>query len=193
VPPSNVDYVLVEPGIEMDGTVVGRPPQTGRWTLYRLKHPLRYAFNETGIFSDGQTGCSTAPCPEADSAYNQFSTPGGKAGFAVVDVSRLSACGAPVAPAGVRVTIGKLVEGKDKQPHIGHVTDVQRWTLRIGAARKFVLETPRPPFRVEVRIAPTYTPTSYGESDQRHLGGQVGFGFSQKRIQPTATPPPCEG
>lgn len=193
-PPAGVDYALVEQGIVMDGTIVGRPPETGRWILYRVRHPLRYAFNETGIFADGQTGCSTAPCPEADSAYNRFSTPGGRAGYAVVDVSRLSACGAPVGPAGVTVTIGKLVEGRDKQPHIGRVTaPPQRWTLRIGTARRFVLRTPRPPFRVEVRISPTYAPLTFGGSDQRQLGGQVGFGFSLRRVQPTVTPPPCGG
>jgi hypothetical protein len=89
------------------------------------------------------------------------------------------------------VTIGRLIEGRDKQPHIGHVTDVQRWTLRIGSAKRFVLRTPRPPFRVEVRIAPTYSPQSYGESDQRQLGGQVGFSFSPVHVAPAVTPPPC--
>jgi hypothetical protein len=191
VPPGGVDYVLAEPGIELDGTVVGRPPQTGRWFLYRVKKPLRYAYNETGIYADGQTGCDRAPCPIAESAYNRFSTPGQKPGYAVVDVSRLSACGAPIGPAGVRVTIGKLVEGRDKQPHIGRVTGVQHWTLRIGSARRFVLRTPRPPFRVEVRIAPTYAPLHFGGSDQRQLGGQVGFGFSGIPVAPTVTPPPC--
>lgn len=192
-PPSTIDYVLAEPGIDMDGTVVGKPPQTGRWTLFRVKHPLRYAFNETGIFADGQTGCSTLPCPEADSAYNQFSTPGGKAGYAVVDVSRASACGAPVGPAGVTVTIGRLIEGKDKQPHIGHVTKVRRATLRIGSRIQFVLRTPKPPFRVEVRISPTYSPLKFGGSDQRQLGGQVGFRFSSSRVAESVTPPPCAG
>ena len=99
-PPGGVDYVLAEPGIELDGTLVGRPPETGRWFLYRVKKPLRYAFNETGVFADGQTGCDRAPCPEAESAYNRFSTPGQKPGYAVVDVSRVNACGAPVPPAG---------------------------------------------------------------------------------------------
>jgi hypothetical protein len=191
VPPTAVDYALVEQGIDLDGTVVGRPPRTGRWILYRVKKPLRYAYNETGIFADGQTGCSLAPCPTADSAFNRFSTPGGKAGYAVVDVSRASACGAPVPPAGVKVTVGKLIEGRDKQPHIGHVTGVQTWTLRIGASRRFVFRTPRPPFRVEVQISPTYAPLTFGGSDQRQLGGQVGFDFSLTPVPPTVTPPPC--
>ncbi len=185
-----VDYVLAEKGVALDGQVVGKG-HTGRWVLYKVRKPLRYAVNQTGVFSDGQTGCNLAPCKAADSAYNQFSTPGGKAGYAVVDVSRESACGAPAPPAGFRVTIGKLVEGKDKQPHIGHITDVQRWTLFIGAAKRFVLKTPKPPFRVEVHIAPTYAPTKYGESDQRQLGGQVGFTFKPRPVAATATPPPC--
>jgi hypothetical protein len=190
-PAPNVDFVLAEKGIDLDGTIVGRPPQTGRWFVFRVKKPLRYAYNKTGVFADGQTGCSFAPCAAANSAYNRFSTPGGRAGYAVVDVSRLSACGAPVGPAGVRVTIGKLIEGADKQPHIRRVTDRQRWTLRIGTARRFVLRTPKPPFRVEVRVAPTYSPTSYGESDQRQLGGQVGFSFSLNPVAKSVTPPPC--
>jgi hypothetical protein len=184
VPPGNVDYVLAEPGIDLDGTVVAGPKVTGRWFLYRVQKPLRYAYNETGVFADGQTGCSLAPCKQADSAYNRF---GGQAGYAVVDVSRLSACGAPVGPAGVRVTIGKLIEGRDKQPHIGHVTKVERWTLRIGTARRFVLPTPKPPFRVEVQIAPTYAPLKFGGSDQRQLGGQVGFSFSRTPLGESLT------
>lgn len=182
--PSNVVYVLAEPGIELDGTVVMRPNLAAgnRWFLYKVKEPLRYAFNETGVFNDGQTGCSLAPCPEADSAYNRFSTPGNRPGYAVVDVSRLNACGAPVGPAGVRVTIGPLVEGADKQPHIGRATKTERWTLRIGTERRFVLPTPKPPFRVEVRIEPTYSPLKFGGSDQRLLGGQVGFAFSRTRM-----------
>lgn len=191
IPPGGVDYVLAEPGIELDGTVVMRPTKYNRWFLYKVKKPLRYAYNETGIFADGQTGCDLAPCPKAESAYNRFSTPGQKPGYAVVDVSRVNACGAPVPPAGVRVTIGKLIEGRDKQPHIGRVTGIRRWTLRIGTARRFVLPTPKPPFRVEVRIAPTYSPLTFGGHDQRLLGGQVGFSFSPTPVRPTVTPPPC--
>jgi hypothetical protein len=190
-PAPAVDYVVAEPGIQLDGKLVGAPPATGRWYVYRVSKPIRYAHNQTGIFSDGQTGCNFAPCPVANSAYNQFSTPGGRAGYVVVDVSRLSACGAPVGPAGVRVTLGTLVEGADKQPQIGHVLHVSRWTLRIGTAHRFVVHTPPPPFRVQVRIAPTYSPQALGSSDQRRLGGQVGFRFSLRRVPESTTPPPC--
>jgi hypothetical protein len=187
-PSPDVHYAMVEKGIELDGKVVAR---RGRWIIYRVRQPLRYAHTQTGIFSDGQTGCSVLPCPEADSAYNQFSTSGNRPGYTVVDVSRLSACGAPVGRAGVRVTLGTLVRGADKEPHLGHVIRVERWSLAIGTARRFVLRTPRPPFRVEVRIAPTYSPLHFGGSDQRQLGGQVSFRFSLTRVDETVTPPPC--
>jgi hypothetical protein len=174
-PSPDVRYAMVEKGIELDGKVVAR---RGRWIIYEVRRPLRYVHTQTGVFNDGQTGCSLLPCPEADSAYNQFSTSGDRPGYMVVDVSRLSACGAPVPPAGVRVTLGTLIRGADKEPHIGRVIAIRRWTLRIGTARRFVIRTPKPPFRVEVRIAPTFSPLGFGASDQRQLGGQVGFRFS---------------
>jgi hypothetical protein len=176
-PDPGFPYAVVENGIDLNGTVVGR---YGRWVVYKIRPPLRYAHTQTGIFPDGQTGCNLLPCPAARSAYNRFSTPGGKPGYVIVDVSRLSACGAPVSPAGVRVTLGTLVKGSDKQPKIGRVNAVRRWTLRTGTARRFVIPTPKPPFRAEVRIAPTFSPTDYGASDQRQLGGSVAFGFSLK-------------
>jgi hypothetical protein len=187
-PSPAVRYAMVEQGIQLAGKVVAR---RGRWIIYSVRQPLRYAYTQTGIFSDGQTGCSLQPCAEADSAYNQFSTSGSRPGYMVVDVSRVSACGAPVPPAGVRVTLGTLIRGTDKEPHIGRVIRIERWTLRIGTARRFVIPTPKPPFRVEVRIAPTYAPLHFGGSDQRQLGGQVSFHFSLTPVLPGVTPPPC--
>jgi hypothetical protein len=44
-----------------------------------------------------------------------------------------------------------------------------------------VIPTPKPPFRVEVRISPTFSPSDYGQSDRRELGAQVAFAFSLER------------
>jgi hypothetical protein len=74
--------------------------------------------------------------------------------------------------------VGQLVKGEDKQPHLGPVTAVRRWVVAAGAERQFVIPTPRPPFRVEVSVAPTFSPHDYGESDRRQLGAQIGFNFS---------------
>jgi hypothetical protein len=58
------------------------------------------------------------------------------------------------------------------------VTAVRHWVVRAGARKSFVIPTPRPPFRIEVAVSPTFSPSDYGESDRRQLGAQVSFSFS---------------
>jgi hypothetical protein len=95
-----------------------------------------------------------------------------------VSVSRLGWLG-PSKPAQVRIRVGALVEGKDKQPAMGRVTAVRRWVVDSGKARTFYIPTPRPPIRVDVHISPTFSPADYGQSsDTRQLGAQIGFRFS---------------
>jgi hypothetical protein len=175
-PDPHVSYVMTEPGIDLVGDLVGQPPATGRWSVYKLHGPLRLAHAQTGITSDYWLGCNDAPC--APAAYNQYATEGGKPGFVSVSVSRKGACGAPIRPGRVLIRVGKLVKGQDKQPHLGRVTAVRRWRVAPGAERQFVIPTPRPPFRVEVNVAPTFSPYDYGETDRRQLGAQIGFDFS---------------
>lgn len=184
-PDPGVRYVVVERGVDLAGTVVARPPRSGRWTVYRLDGPLRLAHAQTGIFSDGQTGCSSGPCPAAVSAYNQYATPGNRAGYLKVTVSRIGACGAPIEPSKVEITVGTLVQGVNKQPALGRVTERRRWSVAAGSERTLVIPTPRPPFRAVVRISPTYSPRDYGASDTRRLGAQVGFSFSLTRSRET--------
>ena len=76
------------------------------------------------------------------------------------------------------VTVGKLVR-RDKQPAIGRVTAVRRWTLHTGERRTFAIPTPKPPFRVEVSVSPTFVLAEIDSrsSDRRHLGAQVGYSF----------------
>lgn len=172
-PDPGVRYVVVERGIELDGQVVARPPRSGRWTVYRLRGPLRLAHARTGVYADGWMG--------AESAYNQYATPGGRRGYLLVDVSRAAWRG-PDKPGRVTIAIGPLVKGKDKQPHLGRVTAQRRLVIHSGMARRLVLPTPPPPFRAEVRVTPTFSPADYpGSSDRRRLGAQVGFSFASER------------
>jgi hypothetical protein len=46
-----------------------------------------------------------------------------------------------------------------------------------GLQRVFSIPTPKPPFRIEVSISPTFSPSDYGGSDRRQFGAQVGFDF----------------
>ncbi len=113
--------------------------------------------------------------------YTQFSTPGNRPGFAVVRVHRLGWGGKDVPKGGSRVVIrvGELVR-KDKQPALGRVT--ARCTFKINRLedRTFLLQTPPPPFHVDVRIDPTFVPREIDprDPDTRELGAQVGYSFS---------------
>jgi hypothetical protein len=178
VPDPHLPYAMVEAGIDLAGTVVATE---GRWRVYRIRPPLRLAFSQTGIFSDGWTGCGGQPCPAARAAYSRFATPGARAGYVVVTLSRAAARGAPIKPGRTLIQVGALIRGQDRQPHLGRVTAERRWTIDAGAQRSFVIPTPKPPFRVEVRISPTFSPSDYGQSDRRLLGAQVAFAFSLER------------
>lgn len=172
-PDPEVRYVVAERGIDVDGAVVARPPRSGRWTVYRLRGPLRLAHSRTGIYPDGWMG--------AESAYNRYATPGNRPGFVAVELSRAAWRG-PDKPGRVTVSVGPLVKGADKQPHLGRATAVRRLFLHSGMARRLVIPAPAPPFRVEVRVSPTFSPADYpGSSDRRRLGAQVGFRFLTER------------
>jgi hypothetical protein len=186
-PDPGYPYVMVEPGIDLVGKELG---PFGRWRVFEVTPPLRLAHSETGIFSDGQTGCSFEPCPAALSAYNQYSTPGGRSGWVAVSISRLGSCGAPIKPGHVVIRLGRLIRGQDKQPHLGAVRATRTWTVAAGYARTVVIPSGRPPFRVEVSISPTYSPADYGASDRRALGAQVGFSFGQGPL-PSETQQRC--
>jgi hypothetical protein len=177
-PDPKLPYAIVDAGIDLVGRLV---TTEGRWRVFRIQPPLRLAYSQTGIFSDGWSGCPGQPCPAARSAYSRFATPEGRAGFVVVTVSRAAARGAPIGPGRVVIKVGALVRGRDRQPHLGRVTAERVWRILPGAKRTFVIPTPKPPFRAEVAISPTFSPADYGESDRRELGAQVNFGFSQQR------------
>jgi hypothetical protein len=177
-PDPGVDYVMAEPGVEVAGRRVGK---YGSWTVYRVRGPLRLASGETGLFSDGWIGCAGQPCPVASAAYNRYTTPGGRPGYALVTVSRVAASGAPIKPGNVVIRLGTLVKGSDRQPHLGRVLAVRRWMVPAGGKKTFVIPGPRPPFRVEVDVSPTFSPSDYGESDRRQLGAQVAFNFARQR------------
>ena len=177
-PDPGVPYVVAEPGVD----VVGRPVGTyGRWTVYRVRGPLRLAHSTGGIFQDGWTGCPGEPCPAATAVYNRYATPGNGRGYAVVDVSRVAWHG-PDKPGRVLIRVGTLVKGADRQPHLGRLTARRRWVVHSGTHRRFFIPAPRAPFRVEVTVSPTFSPADYpGSSDRRQLGAQVGFSYARQR------------
>ncbi len=114
--------------------------------------------------------------------YNRFVTAGGRAGTAIVTISRLAWGGEGAAdiPGHVTITVGTLVK-RDKQPALGRVTAVRRWVVHSHGIRRFRIPTPKPPFRIEVRVSPTFVEADLDPrlSDRRHLGAQVGYAVAE--------------
>ena len=178
-PPTAVEYVVADPGIDIVGDEVARHGHIAGgtkvfWRLFKIVPPLRLQNSTRGVTQDGWASDQTD--------YTQFTTPGNEPGYAVVRVHRLGWGGRdrPKGGSTVEIRVGSLRLGKDKQPALGQVTD--RCTFKINRLedRTFLLETPRPPFHVDVRISPTFVPQEIDPSDPdtRRLGAQVGYSFS---------------
>jgi hypothetical protein len=165
-PDPPVDYIVADRGINLVGTVAG---SYGRWRVYHIVHPLRTAQSVTGLFADGWSG--------AHAAYNQYATPHERSGVLAVTVSRVAANGAPARPGNVTIKLGQLVIGPDHEPALGRALAVRHWLALAGKQRTFVISTPRPPFRVQITVSPTFSPHDYGASDMRQLGVQASFLF----------------
>jgi uncharacterized membrane protein len=172
-------YVVEEEGIEIVGkTIATHLHRAGggleRWRLVKVAPPLRLRGSVVGVFSDGWTG--------AFSAYTRYSTQGNRAGRIRVIVSR-AAWGGPNKTGHVTVSIGPMVVGDDKQPHLGKLTDVKRFDIRSKKEVPVVLKAPGPRFRVEVTITPTFVPKALSpdQTDNRHLGAKVSYVFLPPR------------
>jgi len=195
--PPGVDYMVADDDIQVQGKEILRP-KTQRvitkdafgfpihrvvvspapWRLLKMDRPLRLAATPIGIEPDGWVAAplgSRKGAP-AFSAYNQFSTPDGKPGRIRIMVSRAGWHGGDK-PGRVTIKAGQLVRGADKQPALGKVSQVLRWTVHSGKTRVFSVRAV-PPTRVEVTVSPTFSPHDFGGSDRRQLGAQVSYSFS---------------
>jgi hypothetical protein len=157
-------FTVADSDVPIVGDVVTRG---GLLTLYRVDPPLRLVEQTGGVHADGWMG--------ADAAYNYYSAPNGKRPQAVsVTVSRASWKG-PHVPGVVRVQVGPIAVDAAGLPQIGSPAVVRTWAIRPEETKAFVFAAPRPPFRVEVDVAPTFSPVEYGQADARRLGAQVAF------------------
>jgi hypothetical protein len=173
--PPGIEYVVVDPGIDLVGDVKATVEHRGggaaqAWRLFKISPPLRLASAVSGLYADGWVG--------KHSAYSRYRTPGQRPGYVVVNVSR-AAWNGPAPTGHVTIRVGPLTV-KNKQPGLASVTQTVRWQVESGLERSFAIPTPKPPFRVEVLIAPTFVPALVdpNSSDLREFGAQVSFGFS---------------
>src|SRR5262249_32786653 len=166
-------YALAVNGVALQAPVVAASPSGPAETLYRLDgRPLRLAFSQTGVESDGWA-TAAGPDDPAVASYNRFDAGTLGPGFAKIVVDRVGG-GPPRIKATVSIRIGELVIGSDKQPAIGKLLQpVRTFRLGTGKSRTVLVKNPDQPFRVEVTIAPTFSPHDIDpvhSSDRRHLG-----------------------
>jgi hypothetical protein len=146
--------------------------QRGPWSIFVAEPPVRLAAATDGVAADGWMG--------ADASYTHFveQEDGGRIG---VRLSRFSWSG-PDVPGEIRVRVGDLVLSANGAPRIGRLTSTATGTIHAGQEETFLLETPPPPFRVEIHIEPTFSPASFGFADTRQLGAIASFvAFSGER------------
>jgi hypothetical protein len=154
-----IRYMVVPGNVQLAGSLLA---QQGRLALYRIESPMRLATLVGGVYADGWMG--------SDAALTHYATPR-RAGRLRVRVSRERWAG-PSPPGTVAINIGRLgaVNGA---PGITKLTASRTWTVRSGIARSFTLPTPRAPYRLEIRVVPTFFPSAYGHGDPRELGAQI--------------------
>jgi hypothetical protein len=158
------EYTVEDSDVEVVGDVAAR---SGLLTLTRVDPPLRLVDQTGGVHADGWMG--------ADAAYNYYNAPEGRRPQAVtVTLSRASWNG-PHVPGTARVRVGPITVGAAREPQIGAPVAERAWVIRNGETKTFVISAPRPPFRVEVQVAPTFSPADFGLPDARRLGAQVAF------------------
>jgi hypothetical protein len=160
--PVDEPYVLAEPTLGIVGDVVAKP---GPLALIRVDPPLRIENAIDGIAPDRWSG--------EVAGLSQFAPLPRGARHVRVKVSR-EGWGGPDLPGNVVITAAPL-----RVTESGHVpgkpTATRRWTVHSSQARTFDVPVPPAPFRVEVRVTPTFSPSQFGFADTRQLGAQLSF------------------
>jgi uncharacterized membrane protein len=172
-------YVVEEQGIEVVGkTVATHLHRAGggleKWRLVRIDPPLRLGGAVTDVYPDGWMS--------SFSSYTRYATENNRAGRMRI-VMLGPPQGAQETTVHATVSIGPIVIGDDKQPHLGKPTEVRQFAIRSKDTRVLVLRAPGPRFRVEIKITPTFVPKELNpiETDNRELGARVSYVFLSPR------------
>jgi hypothetical protein len=158
VPPDR--FVVAAERLGIAGRVVARHAGLA---LYRIDSPARVRMTLEGVASDSWTGGAAA--------LTQYVTPGNRPIRLRVRLSRAAWKGLDV-PGRVSLRLGPAVT-HDGLPTIGRDTATREWTAHSGKSRVFLFETPPPPYRLELHVSPTFSPSRLGGGDTRELGVQL--------------------
>ncbi len=177
-PPPGTDFALGVNGVELQAPIAARRRDA---VLYRLDgRPVKLKQALVGRESDGWiVGSSDEKIARA--AYTRYDVSGDGPGFAVVKLSRVGWCPSPGHRRSGTVTarIGPVTIGPDKQPAIARVIDTRTFLVQDCKANGALLNTPSSPWRVEVAVAPTFSPHELDpdRSDRRQLGAVLDVRF----------------
>jgi len=167
-------YVLTTDRVELVGRIVAQRPG---YTLRRAMHPLSLHVASYGISSDGWIQ-GTSDDPVAAGTFAYFG-PGSATGTLHASIGRRGFCPSGVAPVHVTVRAGPLELNSQNAPTLKRITYSRHLVVPNCTAKDFTLRI-APPFAVQVTATPLFHPVDYNIGDNRYLGAQVGFAFSER-------------
>jgi hypothetical protein len=154
-------YVVAPTSLELAGR---RIAATSSLALYEVPSSWRLGGTVDGIYPDRWMG--------SDAAITRYTAAGKRIR---VTLSR-TAWGGTDVPGSVRLDVRRLTSDGNGAPSLSKPTAVRTWTIHSGAQKTFTLPAPAPPYRIELHIAPTFSPSQFGQPDTRQLGAQVFVG-----------------
>ena len=177
-PSPDTEFALAVNGVALQAPEVAR---RGRSVLYRLDGgPIRLKDALIGRQSDGWMVADSGT-KVARASYTRYDVSGDGPGLAYVKVSRKNWCPRPGRRQTARVIarIGPVGIGPDKQPAIERVTETKGFRVPDCTANGVTLSPPGGPWRMEIIVAPTFSPHDVdpSRSDRRELGGVLDAGF----------------
>lgn len=162
--PYRVEYAVADRSLPFAGRriAVGGPGDEPL-ALYRVGRSLRVGEITSGVYADGWMG--------GDASYTRYVAPRGAPVRLTVTVGRAGWSG-PDVPGKVVISFGKPAAAGSG---LERTLETRRWTLHRLEQRSFTFNAPSTPIRVTVHVAPTFSPSQFGQADVRQLGAQVSF------------------
>jgi hypothetical protein len=157
------EYLVTESAVQLAGR---RIATHGPLTLYRIAKPLHLSSLVEGVYDDGWTG--------ADASFTRFAPV--RNASVVVTLSRTDWRG-PDVPGRVRVELRPLQANRS----LAGRANVRTWVAHSGGARTFRFPAPLRSFKVDVHVAPTFSPARFGVADTRELGVEASFRILPRR------------
>jgi hypothetical protein len=157
-------YAVTSDSLSLAGKLIARDSP---FALYELRGPASLVSAVEGLYPDGWMS--------ADAALTRYV---GSPGRLRLRLAR-DAWHGPDEPGEVTIKLGKPTTDASGAIRVGRALETRTWVIHSGGHRTFRLPTPKPPYRVEIHVSPTFSPSRFGQADSRELGAQVAFSFGR--------------